>query len=190
MLTAKQLNSTVQYALEEEIDYLKELSAQMDHPNIVMIGAGPGILGLAVTENNFGVRLSIVDIDPNPLHYTQVHLLAAGVSPKNIRLITGDSAQAGHMWEDGPIDLLIVDGNHTQEGVARDITAWFEHVSDGGYMFFHDHLEREGGFNGSGSWGLAGVAEAVNAAASADPESWQYVTSVGISVVYRKLLSV
>jgi predicted O-methyltransferase YrrM len=186
MLTAKQLNNAVQYALEEEIDYLKNLSSEINEPVIVMIGAGPGILGLAVTEDNPLAFLTVLDIDDNVLNYSRIHLTAAGVSPRNMEFLLGDSAALGKQYEGRDIDILIVDGDHTCKGVLRDIEAWWQHVIPGGYVFFHDFLEREGGFQGHGEWLPGGVAEAIT---TVEDVTWEKGTFVGISLVYRKARS-
>lgn len=186
MLTAKQLNNAVQYALEEEIDYIKQLSSELGKCNIVMIGAGPGILGMAATEDNHEAFLTIIDVDDSTLNYSRIHLTAAGVPVKNLEFILSDSYEAGLKYEGEPIDLLIVDGDHSSLGVQQDIRAWWPHVSYDGYVFFHDYMEREGGFQGTQEWNLAGVAEAI--LLFRDTQWWR-VADVGISVVYRKARS-
>lgn len=186
MLTAKQLNNTVQYALDDEIDYIKRLSSELGSPNIVMIGAGPGILGMAATEDNPSARLTIIDIDESTLNYSRTHLTAAGVSVKNLEFILSDSYEAGLKYEGESIDLLIVDGDHSFTGVQRDIRAWWPHLDYGGYAFFHDFVERESGFREDGEWKQAGVAEAILLLRDT---TWVVNHFVGISVVYKKLLS-
>lgn len=184
MLTAKQLNNTVQYAREEEIDYIKHLSSELGKCNIVMIGAGPGILGMAATEDNHEAFLTTIDIDDSTLNYSRIHLTAAGVPVKNLEFILSDSYEAGLKYEGEPIDLLIVDGDHSYKGVSKDIRAWWPHVVLGGYIFFHDYVEREDGFRGYDEWAESRVAEAIYQLRTDD---WEYVRFVGISVVYKKV---
>jgi hypothetical protein len=44
-----------------------------------------------------------------------------------------------------PIGLLWVDGDHTFEGVRRDIRCWEPHLVSGGLLAFHDASEPSGG---------------------------------------------
>jgi predicted O-methyltransferase YrrM len=38
------------------------------------------------------------------------------------------------------IDFLFIDGNHSYESVARDISVWAGKVKRGGYILFHDYI--------------------------------------------------
>jgi predicted O-methyltransferase YrrM len=38
----------------------------------------------------------------------------------------------------GPIDVLFVDGDHSEEGVRADFERWSPHVEPGGHLLFHD----------------------------------------------------
>jgi predicted O-methyltransferase YrrM len=52
--------------------------------------------------------------------------------------LRGRSEDMGAQWDKGPIDLLFIDGDHSFEGVTRDIEAWVPHVRSGGLVLFHD----------------------------------------------------
>lgn len=184
MLTAHELNNYAQYAMPEEIDYLGALSYLYESPiTSVMIGAGPCVLGLAFLERRRADHtLHIIDYNPDLFQYVDAHLNAADIPMTSRHYVMGDSSDIGKTWNK-PVDLLIVDGDHTFEGVNKDIEAWFPHVVPGGYIFFHDVLEREGGFNGAGVWKPGGVAKAI---AYADLP-WRWVENVGISSVYEKI---
>ncbi len=56
------------------------------------------------------------------------------------------SEEAARRWSDGPIDLLFIDGDHTEAGCRADWEAWSPHVGDGGVVAFHDaRAGHEGG---------------------------------------------
>ena len=40
-------------------------------------------------------------------------------------------------WDE-PADVIFVDGDHTSEGVTRDIEFWIDHLKPGGVMLGHD----------------------------------------------------
>jgi predicted O-methyltransferase YrrM len=56
-----------------------------------------------------------------------------------INQIVGDSYDTGNAWNKGKISLAFIDGNHSLEGVQRDIDAWLPHIQENGYMLFHDY---------------------------------------------------
>lgn len=49
------------------------------------------------------------------------------------------SNDAVNGWE-GPIDLLLIDGEHSYEGTRDDFENWSPLVADGGTILFHDAL--------------------------------------------------
>lgn len=194
MFDAYTLNATNQYATIDEIDYLVKVGAEIITPTIMMLGAGPGVLALAAlhsyakTGNSFPF-IGIVDNDT--FDYAFEHLSAIGVKipPGGTGYFWKmDSADLAHGWEHslykGKIGLLIVDADHSTKAVLRDIDAWFPHVASRGLIFFHDYLEREGGFKGEGEWEKGTVARALSQRSYL---KWETETEVGISAVYRKL---
>ncbi len=50
----------------------------------------------------------------------------------------GRSEEVGVRWDKGPIDVLFIDGDHSYDGVVRDIKAWMPHLRRGGIALFHD----------------------------------------------------
>ncbi len=67
------------------------------------------------------------------------------------RLIRADTVQAAQEFEDGSVDFVFVDADHTYEAVLADIDAWLPKIRSGGQMLGHDW----------GSPGFPGVARAV-----------------------------
>lgn len=43
------------------------------------------------------------------------------------------------LFEDGALDLVFLDGDHSLEGVQRDIAAWWPKVKPGGWLGGHDY---------------------------------------------------
>jgi hypothetical protein len=116
---------------------------------IVNIGMGPGATMRCLQAGAPETDLVGVEIDP----------LWAVSGPWQVLL--GDSKQ---MAFDRPIDLLFVDGDHTEEGVRGDIATWAPRVKPGGVIAFHDYG------NAHLPW-CAGVKAAVDALVT---DGWQH----------------
>jgi predicted O-methyltransferase YrrM len=60
---------------------------------------------------------------------------------RTAKLVKMDSGEFGKRWEyyteSREIDLLFVDGDHSYEGVVRDLV-WTTYVRPAGYILFHD----------------------------------------------------
>lgn len=54
------------------------------------------------------------------------------------------SREALAAWDGRAIDLLWIDGDHSEEGAAFDIEAWGALVRSGGIMAAHDYTRRKG----------------------------------------------
>ena len=54
----------------------------------------------------------------------------------NVEWITADSRT--YPWK-GPIDLLLIDGDHHYNVLTKDIGNWVPHVGVGGLVIFHDY---------------------------------------------------
>jgi hypothetical protein len=57
---------------------------------------------------------------------------------KRCRILKGDSATAAAEVEDGSLDFVFIDADHTEAGVRRDIAAWRPKVRAGGMVLGHD----------------------------------------------------
>lgn len=53
-------------------------------------------------------------------------------------IIREDSVAAALAVEDGSLDFVFIDGDHTADGVARDIRAWAPKVKPAGMVLGHD----------------------------------------------------
>lgn len=146
MLTSDNLNAVLPYAFGNELSWFKTTAQQLpDGAEVVMIGAGPGVMAMALFEGaDKPFHLTVIDIQT--CHFVQEHLKALGVNLRQHTFIVGDSKAVE--WST-PIDLLVVDGDHSYEGVRGDIMAWLKWVKPGGLVFFHDVVDLEqNGTNG------------------------------------------
>jgi len=73
---------------------------------------------------------------------------------KSVSLIKDWSVPASEKFEDGSLDFIFIDSNHTYEWVVEDLKAWAKKVKPGGIVMGHDYfVNRRFNF---------GVIEAVN----------------------------
>lgn len=55
----------------------------------------------------------------------------------DVEFIKGDSQEVAKTWTD-EIALLFIDGDHSYEGVKKDLDSWYPHVKSGGVIMVHD----------------------------------------------------
>ena len=133
MYDSEKRNLITPYAFGNELGWLR--AHARDATYVVMIGAGPGVMAMAMMEGNPDLNLLV--IDNKTCYYTKRHLEDAGIY--GVQFVVADSSEYGKDYAGPKLDLLIVDGDHTQEGVTKDISTWFRHVRPGGLIFFHDY---------------------------------------------------
>lgn len=132
-----------------EYDTLWALAASLeDGAVIVNIGAGAGTSGLLFAEV-LGTSGAVYTVDiqdkSNPrgcLQGERVVFGKAGLSSLKDKYwfqIHGDSKTVGRNWPGPPIDMLFIDGDHSHDGCVGDITSWYNHVKEGGFIAIHDY---------------------------------------------------
>lgn len=58
-----------------------------------------------------------------------------------IRAVRATSAQASRLFEQGTVDLVVIDGDHSYPGVLTDIQCWLPKLRGGGWIGGDDHHE-------------------------------------------------
>lgn len=144
-LTAHKLAEQVHMLSTDEVDLIQRC-AKMLGPGIVCvnIGANVGTSSLAILE---AIPTAFVfSIDKRPCPEERENIVKAGLNPSRVVRVLGNSALIGANWP-YPIDLLIVDGAHDDEGVQADIRVWlpklinFDHglSKRQSIVLFHDY---------------------------------------------------
>lgn len=63
----------------------------------------------------------------------------------DVRLIEADSVHAARVFDDGSLDIVYLDADHSYEAVRGDIAAWWPKVKSDGWLMGHDYIEAEEG---------------------------------------------
>lgn len=126
------------HACPKDIDLLVKILEKLDEsPTVVMLGAGE-----VFTLTVFGARpkavLYSIDKDPEPFNWETKSLENYEVVANHVQVL-GDSVEVAKSYKGPKIDLLIIDSDHSLEGVTADIKAWSKHLNSTHYMFFHDY---------------------------------------------------
>jgi Methyltransferase domain len=120
--------------------------------SLVEIGVAEGVSALAMREAmNENATLYLID----PFHLSRFPALnfvkrtarraVASCSRGNVVWIDKFSHDAVRTWN-AKVDLLMIDGDHSERGVQRDWDEWSRFVMPGGIVIFHDARIFEGGW--------------------------------------------
>ena len=83
----------------------------------------------------------------DPAYWEKIKGMAKAVAKANkgARLIMADSVEAASQIKDKSLDFVFIDGDHSYEGVRRDIRAWMPKVKPGGWLMGHDYGNKPDG---------------------------------------------
>lgn len=131
---------------------LHELAGQTSEGVIVEIGSFRGRSAVALAT---GAKVPVYAVDP---HETFEGVLGGRYGAEDrgafyramlrtgmyqrVRLINLPSAVVARAWEH-PVGLLWIDGDHTYEGVRRDVDAWQRHLTKNAIIAFDDATDPE-----------------------------------------------
>lgn len=137
-MKAIELNALAPYATINELEYLYNLAKALKPKVTVMLGAGPGVMALAVLEGYPETQLNVVD--NASVDFLLAHLRSAELPmPKYTYIADSADTDIVENFSEEEIDLLIVDADHMYAAVQQDIVAWLPKVAVGGTIFFHDY---------------------------------------------------
>jgi hypothetical protein len=107
---------------------------------------------------------------------------AAGTGAVHVHWHVALSQDLAATWRD-PIDLLFIDGDHSEEGCRRDWDGFHAHVSAGGVVLIHD--SRLGQPGGRGLPGPTAVVDTLFRGSAALPD-WRIVDEVDRTTVVAR----
>jgi hypothetical protein len=90
----------------------------------------------------------LISIDPHPTPEAEALVEKAGL--RNYVTFTNASSDDVKPEELGPIDILLIDGDHSVAAMRKDVARYVPHVKPGGYFILHDYF---GWFSSTGENG-------------------------------------
>lgn len=141
----RQINHRQRYATFEELDWLRDYASTLPaHTQVIMLGAGPGVMLAALKDGNPAIDIFVVD--NQTCDYAIAHLHEFGPDyVANVNYFIGDSATVGTRYEGRLATLLVIDADHSERGAFNDLVCWLSHVEPGGIIMMHD-------YDASGTW--------------------------------------
>lgn len=161
-----------------------------DRGTLVEIGVAEGVSAMALREvMSPEGTLYLID----PFHLSRLpalnfmkrtaHRAVGSCVRGKVVWIEKFSQEVAIGWKE-PIDLLVIDGDHSEDGVQRDWNDWSPFVKPGGVIIFHDARLFDGGWT-SPSYGPVKLVNRLFRAAK-QPD-WQIVEEIhSLLVVERR----
>lgn len=137
------------YLTDKEASFLQEVIVDLpENSTCVNIGAGTGTSAMAVLEKRPDLTDTFYTIDIRDYGNPYGGLVNERTAFSNAKMdfpqqIHGDSKEIAKKWDKGNLDLLIIDGDHSREGVRGDISLWEQHLKEGAVVFLHDYHRAE-----------------------------------------------
>lgn len=111
------------------------LVKEIDPKITVEIGTHRGFSAWALAKSNNG---KVYTIDINDFKAQDV--LDELLGKDKVKCIIGESSEISETWTEGSIDILHIDGDHSERGVTTDLTMWSRYLSLNGVILMHDVL--------------------------------------------------
>lgn len=164
---------------EEELRVLREVASALKKPFVVEVGSwkGRSTIALAQAIAPQGGKFFAVDTwQGTPSERTTYHAearyrdiykqfcnnISAAAVDGVVVSCKMTSLEAANLFLGGSVDMVFLDGDHSQEAVTADIEAWWPKLKKGGLMMGHDYTDQDQEQDQeSGGW--PGVKRAVQA---------------------------
>lgn len=131
--------------------YTRMVEESPDPAHFVEVGSylGRSAAYMAVEIANSGKKIRFDCIDPfNGAGGYSVSLSAfhGNMAPAigYYEAVAMASPQAADLYEDGSLDFVWLDGDHSIEGMALDVPAWLPKIKPGGFYGGHDYAPESG----------------------------------------------
>lgn len=142
-LSAKERNATIPYCFEGEIEHLQELARELPKlASVCILGAGPGIMALALFEGNPYLVIHAIDNNARTLDTFNKHLEDVPYQG-TLFVYCRNTSDVCEYFDKGKFDLIIVDADHSYDAVQEDLDNYWPKLKIGGRIFLHDYIDIE-----------------------------------------------
>ena len=107
----------------------------------VELGVDKGILFGMLLRECPQLHLTGVDLFPNRERSHRAFVHARTFADRSL-LLTARTDEACRLFDDGSLDFVFVDADHSYEGAASDIALWQSKVRPGGWFGGHDYTPK------------------------------------------------
>jgi predicted O-methyltransferase YrrM len=95
-------------------------------------------------ENRYKTRMSKLNVD-NTKDIFDNNIAHFGLESRVTAIVADSQVAAKNFCEPmNCIDLLFIDGDHSEEATKSDIIAWLPYIKQGGIIVFHDFTSNHG----------------------------------------------
>jgi predicted O-methyltransferase YrrM len=108
---------------------------------------GKSIIYLTVETLLQGKDIKIFSVDTWEIGNDTWEIFNKNIKPikDSINIIKKTTFDASQDFEDGSIDFLFIDADHSYEGVKSDLERWYPKVKSGGIISGHDYFHTDFG---------------------------------------------
>jgi predicted O-methyltransferase YrrM len=124
----------------EDVDLIQSMVGSLgEDPRIADLGAGSGTTAAAIYAVRPLARVVTVDIVEENLDWASLFLKNCNYSRDRWTALLSDSVEAAASFEDGELDMLMIDTSHEYEPTVRELVAWLPKLRKQGLVWLHDY---------------------------------------------------
>lgn len=107
------------------------------------VGVYLGYYSRVLLDTIPGLELTCIDSwNLNDTRKRAFELAVENLAPyPKANIIRSTSVEAARSFEDGSLDFVFIDADHSYKAVKEDINAWYPKVRSGGILSGHDYFE-------------------------------------------------
>jgi len=127
---------------EKEASLMCRTSEVIKNGIIVEIGRCRGGSLILMCKSSPSSVVYSIDISDEYNQMVKNHLEYLNIQESQYELLEGDSTDISKTW-DKEIDLIFIDGDHSENAVFKDLSNWIPSVKKNGFVLMHDYFEKD-----------------------------------------------
>ena len=142
------------FTVEQLMLYQTMIDRSTNGSHIVEVGAWKGrstsAMGVMIKNSGKNIKFDVVDTFLGSEEHQNQESIQKGtlyseyinnIAPVEdvVNTIVGDSSNVANFYKDESLDFVFLDGDHSYEGITKDILAWFPKLKPGGILAGDDY---------------------------------------------------